>query len=489
MTTTPNTRVRPVRPAKTDALQPDLIMVSRFLKALTSGEDDSATFQFVDDKKENSQLAEVIHLEFNNENLSFLQKKQKLGCAVYVMVNRGDGKGRSKNNVVKIRALFIDLDGAPWKPAAELLKPHIRVETSPGHYHLYWLVSDCTLDQFSPIQQAIAKKFNGDKSCVDLPRVLRVPGTYHLKTVTPYMSKLEELNEFPEYTTKAIIDGLELDILPDPKKGMRPQSTNVVGAPNASKCEPFEYVDHSTGEVIDLAAWAMKNPSFDIIAAIDPQYFRGSPKDGKQHIVCPFESVHTDKAPDFAAFIANASPPQYKSWDIHCCHAHCVDRDRLEYLSAFLVKGWLSVNSLQTVTATQTSIEMKRPRFVSYPVNDILAAPEWSTLLAEERRIALDLMTMAWASDDGTIQDDDWLISRRLDISENKWLDYRKTLIRAGWLIEYNGKLTNRIVKQEFDAAQLAYMSVIVKAGNGGRRTQERARLKRMLEPPLGVAA
>jgi hypothetical protein len=148
-----------------------------------------------------------------------------------------------------------------------------------------------------------------------------------------------------------------------------------------------------------------------------------------------------------------------------------------------LEKGWIAANLLQVEPAKPVPIEMKRPNFVSYPVSEILAATDWSTLQNDERQIAQDLMTWAWTFD-GTFPDDVWLILRRLGISESKWLEYRETLTRAGWLIECDGRLTNRIVKQEFDDAQLAYMAVIVKAGNGGRRTQERARLKRMLEVP-----
>ena len=60
-----------------------------------------------------------------------------------------------------------------------------------------------------------------------------------------------------------------------------------------------------------------------------------------------------------------------------------------------LEKGWIGVDHLQATTTAV--IELKRPPRVYYPVNDILAAPEWSTLLPDERRIALDLMVMMWA--------------------------------------------------------------------------------------------
>jgi hypothetical protein len=115
------------------------------------------------------------------------------------------------------------------------------------------------------------------------------------------------------------------------------------------------------------------------------------------------------------------------------------------------------------------TFETRRPLWVTYQTNEILAAPEWATLLPDERRIALDLMVMAWAEIDGMIANDDWAIARRLDMPEDKWLSYRETLSRTGWLIEINGRLTNSIVKREFDNAQKAYMDSIRFGSIGGK--------------------
>lgn len=234
----------------------------------------------------------------------------------------------------------------------------------------------------------------------------------------------------------------------------------------------FEFADPATGEVHDLTAWAAQNSGFDIVAAVDPQYRRGTPQNGKQHIRCPFEDQHTDQGEDTATFVANASPPQFTAWGVHCCHAHCTGRDRLEFLLAMLEKGWLTIDQLQT--AAPAAIERRRPPRIYYPVNDILAAPEWSTLLPDERRIAFDLMALAWAEDDGTIADDDWMIARRLGIPERGWMEYRGTLTRTGWLIEIEGRLTNAIVKREFALAQDAYMKAIIGGAMGGKKSAEK---------------
>ncbi|MBU0908341.1 MAG: RepB family DNA primase, partial [Proteobacteria bacterium] len=361
-----------------DAFLPDYDIANRFFDALTVSKDEVITFQFFDDKdKKNKTKAICRHMK-RSPTYDFLLKKQKEGCGVYVMVNAGDGIGRKKQNVVKVRALFVDLDGSPWEPATAALKPHMRVESSPGRWHLYWLVDDCNLGRFKAIQQAIAKKFNGDKSCCDLPRVLRVPGFYHLKK-QPVMTALTEVNSFPRYSTQQVIDNLGLDLTASGKEA------TVIPKENQEKLAPafsmaYAYTVQKTGEVIDLAAWAIQNPGFDIVGAIKPEYALGQVVDGKQHIICPFNEKHTDTAQDLATFIVNADTA-HPSFNIHCCHGHCADRDRLEFLQAMLQDGWLSASIL-----IQAPLKMKRPPRIYIPIDEIHASIEWTILSHEEHR-------------------------------------------------------------------------------------------------------
>ena len=68
------------------------------------------------------------------------------------MVNEGDGIVHSPNktcrcacNVIQVRSLFGDLDGAPLEPVLECSQPDILVESSPGKWHCYYLTNDCPL--------------------------------------------------------------------------------------------------------------------------------------------------------------------------------------------------------------------------------------------------------------------------------------------------------------------------------------------------------
>ena len=122
------------------------------------------------------------------------------GAGIFVTINETDGKGREITNVIRIRAGFADLDGAPLEPVIEgPLLPRIVVESSPGRFHAYWNVTGVPLDQFEPLQKAIAARFDGDPSIHDLPRVMRLPGFIYRKD-EPFLSHVLQVNEVAPYT-------------------------------------------------------------------------------------------------------------------------------------------------------------------------------------------------------------------------------------------------------------------------------------------------
>lgn len=172
-----------------EANEGDLV---RFLSALAPQE--NLTFQTFAES-ESAKRAPYLHSKILHGSLAkhhkTLTRKNQKGAGIFVMVNQGDGKGRKEQNVVKVRALFVDLDGAPLKPVEDaLIPPSIVVETSPSRYHAYWLVRDMPINAFKAAQKALAEKFGGDTKVCDLPRVMRLPSFLHHKQTEPYCSKL-----------------------------------------------------------------------------------------------------------------------------------------------------------------------------------------------------------------------------------------------------------------------------------------------------------
>lgn len=202
--------------------QPDIATACRFLARFGAHlRRDGFTFQTFDDgptKRKN--LARILHgsLESCASRLISLNAQ---GAGVFFMVNAGNGHGRTEANVIGVRALFVDLDGAPLALVESApLRPHILVESSPNRWHAYWLVSDLPREQFKALQHALAERFGGDPKVCDLPRVMRLPGFLH-KKAEPHLSKLIDEYDGPPYLLAEIVD--ELSLAPVSKARSDPQ--------------------------------------------------------------------------------------------------------------------------------------------------------------------------------------------------------------------------------------------------------------------------
>jgi hypothetical protein len=187
-------------------MMPDFDQTSRFLDQIAP--DGTITFQSIAEARPpgigshvwRREVQKVLHGSFE-EHCKTLAVLNNFGAGVFFMVNRGDGivhfgakTCRTTANVVAVRALFVDLDGAPVAPVlAHDRAPEIVVESSPGKYHAYWLTPDCPIERFSELQTRLASCFAGDPAVKDLPRVMRLPGFYHQKR-DPFMTKVIELS-------------------------------------------------------------------------------------------------------------------------------------------------------------------------------------------------------------------------------------------------------------------------------------------------------
>ena len=411
---------------------------------------DPETFQVFDDLGQNKKLARTTTGTFTQRAQTLLDANHK-GCGVFLTINQLDGKVRKAEHITRIRAVFADFDGTPWDAAASALQPHIIVETSPGKRHLYWLVRDFPLKQFKPTQQAIAKRYGSDPSICDLARVMRLPGYHHVKG-EPSPVKIIENNEHDPYTYDEIVEGLlgggDLNsTLPRPY--LKVTSTLP---------PPHEYID-ADGVCHDLQRWARYHgTTIDLVGIITvhaPHILRGEPVDGKQHIRCPFAGQHTDPdRDDYSTFVANDGGGKAKGFVVKCLHAHCAGRDRLEFVKEMLTLVWLPQSIL---TATQ---EVMRPLWVNFP-RSISQETTWLTLTHAERRIALDLLRVSWTLEDGTLPDDDFILSRHLGLSQSEWTAYRDTLTRTGWLRSGGGRCWNELTRDEYDKAAASYTAKV----------------------------
>src|SRR6266851_2890822 len=189
-------------------LQPMRSEAEKFLQALTGSPNSKVSFQSFDDDKDrkNPKLARVLQGTLS-EHWGELVLLNEDGAGVFVMVNEGDLKGRSAENVVAPRALFVDDDSGKLDPVTLKVPPSIVVQSKNG-CHAYWkLLPGEPIDRFSLAQVALAQKLGTDPSVKDLPRVMRLPGFLHWKDVAdPFLVEvIQIINNV--YTIDQVLEG------------------------------------------------------------------------------------------------------------------------------------------------------------------------------------------------------------------------------------------------------------------------------------------
>jgi hypothetical protein len=156
-------------------------------------------FRTIDDSEDDRKHLRQAYFGSFERYTDLLQEFNDGGAGIFVAINETDGIGRKAENIIRVRAVFVDLDGAPLQPVLDHhIKPHIVVESSPGKFHAYWRVEGVPLDHFEGIQRALADKFHGDSTVHDLPRVMRLPGFLHRKRA-PYLTRIIAINDTPTY--------------------------------------------------------------------------------------------------------------------------------------------------------------------------------------------------------------------------------------------------------------------------------------------------
>lgn len=183
-------------------------------------------------------------------------------CAAYITVNQTDGNGRSIENIVNVRAMFVELDHGGLNADhivqfRDTFCPSILIESSPGKLHCYWLLQSesCPLEKFSFCQQLLQARFaslRAGTESKDLPRILRVPGFLHLKDFSrPFVVKLHHCDSNLVYTPDKVFSlvGIDKDFVKKVQseigvssyiaKATAPGSGEYLGAPDGNRNEAF----------------------------------------------------------------------------------------------------------------------------------------------------------------------------------------------------------------------------------------------------------
>lgn len=172
----------------------------RFIAAF-AGRDSLSTFSTFAEREGSPARPMIRHGDIE-QHANTLCNANRAGAGVFITPNETDGRGRKAQNIVRVRAVFADFDGAPL-PQDFPLQPHAIVTSSPGRFHAYWRC-ELPLDRFTPVQKSIAQHFASDPAVCDLPRLMRLPGFTHWKG-EPFQTRIEALEAFKPYQAREIL--------------------------------------------------------------------------------------------------------------------------------------------------------------------------------------------------------------------------------------------------------------------------------------------
>ena len=117
----------------------------------------------------------------------WMPERQAAGWAITVSAQAMKAGKRLISEVAYIRVIFAEMDiGEPLRPWP--LEPSMVVETSPGRYHVYWLIlseAPITEEDFHGIMMCLCELYGADPDAKDLARTMRLPGTWNLKPERP----------------------------------------------------------------------------------------------------------------------------------------------------------------------------------------------------------------------------------------------------------------------------------------------------------------
>ncbi len=205
----------------------------RIFKDFLGNLDPEATaFTFVTlgegNKRDDSKLRKELHGSAD-EHYATLRRLNEAGAGVFVVVNETDLKGRKKDNITSVRAIWQDDDGGFDDDYP--LPPSMTVETSPGRYHRYWLLDEALQaseegkELFNGMMARMVETYGADSRAKNIGRILRVPGFSHNKdepfavsfTASNERYSLQQLREaFPpvdraggEVTTQETVGALD----------------------------------------------------------------------------------------------------------------------------------------------------------------------------------------------------------------------------------------------------------------------------------------
>jgi len=111
---------------------------------------------------------------------AWVASQDQRGRECYFAVAQVFAPRRLSENAAPTRALHADMDGVPLEACP--IRPTAVVETSPDHYHAYWVLDRLIQpSKAEDLNRRMARAIGADKAATDAVRLMRVPTTHHRK--------------------------------------------------------------------------------------------------------------------------------------------------------------------------------------------------------------------------------------------------------------------------------------------------------------------
>lgn len=273
----------------------DVEEAQRFLSALDP-DAERFTFQSFTDGKHKPH-PDPLQNKWNERTLSYFlegaESYQRKGAGLFVQVNAGQ---RGAQNVTHPRALFADDDRKNHALDLSKCPPSITVESSLGKRQYYWLLVEAdrtvaALPRWKEGQEQLIAALGTDPKMKNRDRVLRLPGTLHLKNrAAPHRVCILDFHPERLYSIDTVIAAYPATV----------KKRKVV--------KQFQ----DRGEFIELA---------DELGLLD--HNRKCENNGI-HGVCPNADKHSNGDADCVYYPPDVEKGQTLGY-VHCFHAHCED--------------------------------------------------------------------------------------------------------------------------------------------------------------------
>lgn len=305
-----------------------------------------------------------------------LKNHNEQSRGIFFVVNYG---GHEDSDITRINAQFVENDSLSIDEQMAQIKafpiePSFIVKTQKS-LHTYWLMKDADVSAFRRVQKRLAAHFNGDRTCINESRVLRLPGFNHCKG-EPVMVECIKFNPELRYTQA------ELEaVLPMIENGTPVSTNNVLTGSRKGltivgrRCEFIQHCKNNSASLSEHDWYAMITnlAVFEggdkVIHQLSKSYPEYNPSETQQKI---YHYLESGTKPITCKTIAEKGFKCPKLTDGSCsCKAPaalCYKPLNIEELRVFLSELDVKRNAVEDIQAAQEFVKE-----YLYNVDSILA--------------------------------------------------------------------------------------------------------------------